>query len=103
MAIDKVKVTGVKFFDGNVDGKNIDSGTVFIEQLLDFRNGTAKGCAVTAYPLASSKEAKALMNHDFPLTCEVEFLRLTTGKGDKTVVNSLRPVLAAAAASAPAR
>lgn len=100
MAIEKVKVTGVKFFDGNVDGKNIDSGTVFIEQLLDFRNGTAKGFAATAYPLASSKEAKALMNHEYPLVCEVEFLTLTTGKGPKTVVNSLRPV---PAASAPAR
>lgn len=101
MAIEKVKVTGITFFDGTLDdGKHIDSGKVFIEHLLDFRKGTAKGYSTTAYPLASSKEAKALMNHDFPLVCEVEFLTLSSNKGPKTVINALRPVPAAAS---PAR
>lgn len=101
MAIEKVKVTGISFFDGTLDdGKHIDSGKVFVEHLLDFRRGTAKGYSTTAYPLASSKEAKALMAHDFPLVCEVEFLDLSTNKGPKRVINALRPV---PAASAPAR
>ncbi len=35
MAVEKCKIMGVKFFAGNIDGKNIDSGKVYIEEALD--------------------------------------------------------------------
>ncbi|MDP3511442.1 MAG: hypothetical protein Q8S20_01725 [Sulfuritalea sp.] len=92
MAIEKVKVTGVKFFKGDIDGKGIDSGKVFIEESLDFTTGRAKGYATQEYSLGKAELAQALMHNEFPMLCEVEFLRVTNGDVSKNIVNSVRPV-----------
>lgn len=100
MALEKVKVTGVKFFNDEVNGKHIDSGKIFIEEILDFTKGTAKGSATQVYTLKSSKEVIDLMKYDYPLLCEVEFVRVTTGKDSKIMINRITPV---PASPAPAR
>lgn len=97
MSIEKVKVTGVKFFKGDIDGKGIDSGKVFIEESLDFTTGRAKGYATQEYSLGKAELAQALMHNEFPMLCEVEFLRVTNGDVSKNIVNSVRPVERAAA------
>lgn len=95
--MDKVKVTGAKWFKGNIDGKDLDSGTVFIEERLDDRRGTAKGYACTAYKLSSSARAEAIAKGEFPMLCEVEFERMTNGKGDsENVIVLIKPIVAAA-------
>ncbi|WP_281783645.1 hypothetical protein [Sinimarinibacterium flocculans] len=92
--MDKVKVTGVKWFDGEIDGKKINSGTAFVEERLDERRGTAKGRAATAYKLSSAAAAQALARRDFPLVCNVEFDRVTDGKGNsETIIADIRPAL----------
>lgn len=90
--LEKVKVTGVKYYDDTIDGKTIDSGTVFIEESLDITSGRAKGRATQKYPLANSQAAKSIMHNEFPLIAEVEFLRVTDGYKAKTVVNSIKPI-----------
>lgn len=90
--MDKVKVTGVKWFSGEIDGKKIDSGTVFVEERLDERRGTAKGYAATAYKLSSSAAAQVLAKRDMPLQCEVEFERVTNGKESETIIADIRPL-----------
>ena len=92
MAIEKVKVCGIKFFKGDIDGKDIDSGKVFIEEQLDFTTGRAKGYATQDYALANAEAAKALMHNEFPIVCEVEFIRVTNGDTSKSVVTSIKPV-----------
>lgn len=92
MATERVKVCGVKFFDDSIDGKKIDSGKVYIEEFLDFTRGRAKGYATQEYALANSEAAKALMHNEFPLVCDVEFLRVTNGDTSKNIVSSLKPV-----------
>lgn len=92
MGIEKVKVTGVKFFKGDIDGKGIDSGKVFIEESLDFTTGRAKGYATQEYSLGKAELAQALMHNEFPLLAEVEFIRVTNGDVSKNIVNSVRPV-----------
>jgi len=95
--MDKVKVTGAKWFKGNIDGKDLDSGTIFVEERLDDRRGTAKGYACTPYKLASSARAELLAKGEFPMLCEVEFERMTNGKGDsENVVVRIQPVAAQA-------
>lgn len=89
--MDKVKVTGVKWFKGNIDGKDFDTGTAYIEERLDDRRGTAKGYAATPYKLSSSATAQALAKREFPLACEVEFERVTTGKESETIIGDIRP------------
>lgn len=92
MSIEKVKVTGVKFFAGDIDGKNIDSGKVFIEEQLDFTQGRAKGYATQEYSLGKAEAAKAIIHNEFPLVCEVEFMRVTNGDVSKTIVVTIKPL-----------
>jgi hypothetical protein len=94
--MDKVKVTGVKWFTGNIDGKDIDSGTVFVEERLDDRRGTAKGYAATAYKLGGAATAQALAKREFPLLCEVEFERVSNGRDSETIITDIRPHVGAA-------
>lgn len=92
MAIERVKVMGLKFFKGDIDGKSIDSGKVFIEEALDFTTGRAKGYASQEYSLANADAVKGLMHNEFPIVCEVEFLRVTNGDVSKNIVQSIKPV-----------
>ena len=92
MALEKVKVTGVKFFTGNIDGKDIDSGKIFIEELLDFTRKTAKGYASQEYALGDAAAAKKLMEMEFPAVCEVEFNRVTNGNVSKNIDMAVRPL-----------
>ena len=92
MAIERVKVTGVKFYKGSIDGKDIDSGKVYIEEMLDFTTGMAKGYATMRYSLADAAAAQGLMHNEFPLVCDVDFMRVTNGEVTKTVVTGLKPV-----------
>lgn len=95
--MEKVKVVGAKWFKGSIDGKDLDSGTVFVEERLDDRRGTAKGYAATPYKLANSAHAQALAKNEFPLICEVEFERMANGKGDsENVIVQIVPARAAA-------
>ena len=89
--MDKVRVTGCKWFKGNIDGKDLDSGTVFVEERLDDRRGTAKGRAATAYKVSSSAVAQALAKRDFPLMCDVEFERVSNGRESETIIADIRP------------
>ncbi|MDZ4080941.1 hypothetical protein [Hydrocarboniphaga sp.] len=91
--MDKVLVTGVKWFVGNIDGKDFNTGTAFVDEKLDDRRGTAKGRASTTYKLSSAAVAQALAKRDFPLQCEVEFERLSDGKGSsETIIVDIRPI-----------
>lgn len=92
MSIEKVKVCGVKFFKGNIDSKDIDSGKVFIEEQLDFTTGRAKGYATQDYPLANAAAAQGLMHNEFPIVCDVEFIRVTNGDVSKNIVGAIKPV-----------
>lgn len=87
MAVEKVKITGVKFFQGNIDGKEFDSGTIFVEEMLDFTTGRAKGYATQAYKAGKAEVSMQLMaRHEFPCVAEVEFLRVTNGNETKNVI-----------------
>lgn len=89
---EKVKVTGAKWFKGEIDGKKMNTGTIFIEEVLDDRRGTAKGYACTPYRLTDSHIAEALAQNTFPLVCLVEFQRMTNGKGDsESVITQIAP------------
>lgn len=92
MGIERVKVCGVKFFKGDIDGKGIDSGKVFIEEPLDFTTGRAKGYATQEYAIGKADAAMAIMHLEFPLLAEVEFMRVTNGDTTKNIVTSIRPM-----------
>lgn len=90
--LEKVKVTGITFFKDTIDGKPIDSGAAFVEEHLNFQTGRAKGTATQKYPLGDAQKAQALMHLEFPLICEVEFVRVTNGNISKNIINSIKPL-----------
>jgi len=90
--VERVKVTGVKFFKGAIDGKELDSGKLFIEELLDFTKGRAKGYATTEYALGSAEKAQGLMHNEFPLVADVEFVTVTNGDVSKRIVMAVKPL-----------
>ncbi len=97
MPWEKVKVTGVKGFNKAIDGEQIDSGKVFIEEALDDRHNDSEqfseGYATVAYPLDNTAAARQLLGMGLargPLTLEVEFRRVTNGKTSRTVVSQVR-------------
>ncbi len=93
MAVEKCKITGVKFFQGNIDGKDIDSGTIFIEEMLDYTTGRAKGCSTTSYKAGKASVSMELMNrHEFPLWANVDFQRVTNGNETKIVIGAIEPI-----------
>lgn len=87
-----VRVTGVKFFKGEVEGQKYDSTTVFIENALDESNGTAKGSATSAFAWGDSQNFERIKHLPFPLVALVTFEMTTNGKGGtKQILVDLKP------------
>jgi hypothetical protein len=95
----RVKVIGLKRFQGTVDGKSIDSGKLFIEVRLDERrNGTdqfAKGLAVEELRLPGSEMVRRLESLPLPFLAEVSTERVSNGRTASEVVVDVVPVDAA--------
>ena len=90
--LEKVKVTGITFFKDTIDGKPTDSGAAFVEEHLNFQTRRTKGTATQKYPLGDAQKAQALMHLEFPLICEVEFVRVTNGNVSKNIIKSIKPL-----------
>lgn len=88
----KCKVLGVAFFAGNIDGKDLDSGTLFIEEQLDESTERAKGFRSVEYKLPNSGMAKAIMHNAFPLIAEVSFETRVTKGASSIAVTGVKPV-----------
>lgn len=99
MTMQREKVTGITFYDGKIDGELKDSGSLYIEEQLDFTTGRSKGYTSTKYKLASAKDAKALMHLELPFVAEVEWIQVTNGNVTKRVIKAIKPVAVAPKAS----
>ncbi len=76
-------VSGVSFFDGNIDGKEIKSASVFIESAMD--KGNAKGRRTVEFKCLDADVVKRVFDKDFPAQCEVEY-GLQVSKGAHSMV-----------------
>jgi hypothetical protein len=91
----KVKVIGVKRFEGTVDGKSIKSGKLYVEvKLDDSRNSAtqfAKGMA--SEELRVDQEVIKRIEHlSTPFMAEVDTERVSNGREAKEVVIDVRPI-----------
>src|SRR5688500_819687 len=88
--IQKEKVTGMEFFDGN---KEFDkSASVHIEEYLDFTSGRKKGFATGKYKMPSVEALKSLLHLECPFIAEVEWVQVQKGGTSTRVIKSLKPV-----------
>lgn len=92
----RFKVLGVKRFTGIVDGKQIDSGKLFVECKFDTsRNGKdqfASGFFTEELRLPSSELIRRLEHLPTPFYADIDTQRVGNGKVSKEVVIDVRPV-----------
>jgi hypothetical protein len=96
-------IKGVTFFDGEIDGKHIQSGACFIEEPLDASKGRAKGFRTVEYKTSDAEVIKPVMHLEFPISAEVQFELLTSKRGQSIVVRSIKPIEAVRAQPQPDR
>ena len=88
----KCKVLGVAFFFGPIDGKEIDSGTIFIEEALDETTERAKGFRSVEYKCPNHLLAKALLHNTFPIIADVSFESKVTKSGTSMAIVAVKPL-----------
>lgn len=84
-------VNGVTFFNGVIDGKELDSGTMFILEELESKNGNAAGARTTENKCASSETVKRIMKNIFPSKFKLVYERQVTKGGERLIIIDARP------------
>lgn len=85
-------ISGVAFFDGNIDGKQLNSGTLFILQELDVSKGSAKGQRTVEKKCDGAEIVKCLMHLEFPLKCKVTYEERVSKGAERMVVIECVPI-----------
>jgi hypothetical protein len=85
-------VTGLGFFDGDIDGKNIKSGSIFIEDDLDESKGNSKGKRTVEHKCDADIVKLLMQQNEFPMYADVKFGSQVTRGAQKFVVVGVRPV-----------
>lgn len=86
------RVTGMKKFKGEIDGKQFDSTTVFVETRLDDRGGNRRGKCTMDYNAGSSDVFDRLKNVDLPADLELEWDTVSNGNDSKQIIIDVRPI-----------
>ena len=87
----KVKVLGLRFFTGNIDGKNIDSGKLYTECKLDESRGNAKGVFTEEWRV-TSELVKRFIELPLPFHAILDTERVGNGRESREVVIDMRPL-----------
>lgn len=87
----EVIVNGVTKFTGVIDGKELDSGTMFILEELDDKSGNAKGARTTENKCASSDVVKRVMHLQFPSKLKLVYERQVSKSGEKLIIIDAKP------------
>ncbi len=87
----KAKVTGMKRFKGDVEGKHYDSTTVYVETRLYDKAGNRRGYASQDYPCGTSDVYARWEKIELPAEFEIDMETVTDGNTSKQIVFDLRP------------
>lgn len=88
----KCVIKGAGFFTGDIEGKNFDTGQVFIEEEFDRSKPSYKGFRTVEYKCIDSSIVKPLMAMAFPITAEVSLDVSATKRGQVIVVTRVVPI-----------
>ncbi len=88
----KVTIRGAKHWIGNLEGRQYDTGTIFVD--VELRGEDSKGISTQALKCENSEVVKSIMANPFPFIAEVSMIETTNGKdsGDQKVVTQIRPL-----------
>jgi len=96
-----VEVIGMKAFKGNIDGKEIDSGTLYTRVKLATKNNEdgknfKGGECVEEWKMPNAASVFAMQHLPYPFVAKLEVERVSNGSESKEVVMSARPMESAA-------
>jgi hypothetical protein len=81
----------MKKFKGDIDGRPLDSTTVFIETKLDDRNGFRRGVCTNDFNAGKSEVYDRLSGITLPADFEVEWDTVSNGSRSKQIIVDIRP------------
>ncbi|AOY99633.1 hypothetical protein BKK81_10480 [Cupriavidus sp. USMAHM13] len=90
--IARVTIRGAKFWVGNLDGRQMDTGTIYTD--VELRGQDSKGVCTQALKCENSGIVKSVINNPFPFLAEISLIETSNGKdgGDVKVVTSIKPL-----------
>lgn len=83
---------GGRFFTGNVDGTDYNTGYVFCALPVSNRDGTAFGYITEEFKCRDSEVIKAIKNLPCPFSAELDIVMESTGKKRVEIVEAIKPV-----------
>lgn len=93
MKIDQIlTITGMKASKGDFEGTVFDSTKVYAMTDMDESKGNARGFATVEYPFGKAEDFERYKDLTFPFkaNCEMEFV--TSGKAQKMILLSVKPI-----------
>lgn len=94
------RITGMKKFKGEIDGRQFDTTTVFIDMKMDDRTGTRRGTSSIEFNAGTSAIYDRHNGVSLPAQFEVDWATLTNGSKSKQVIVGLEPIKPTASAKA---
>ncbi len=82
----QVIITGAKSSKGDYEGRPFDSTKIYVQTMMDPSKGTMVGTASEQYDWGTSENFETLKGLKFPISANVDFEQVTTGKNSKTIV-----------------
>lgn len=94
-------IRGAKMFKGDLDGKGIDSGKLFIEVALKASDNSF-GMCTEAVKCKDSSIVQGIKHLTFPFLAELDIDMVSGSKGSEQTITAVRPLQRAAAPAARA-
>jgi hypothetical protein len=88
----RATVRGAKFFRGNLDGKDIDSGKLFVE--VELKGETAWGMCTDEMKCEGSQLIESIKHNPFPFIAELSIIMESNGKASTQKVVGIKPLQA---------
>lgn len=88
----RVTIRGAKFFRGNVDGKEIDSGKIFTD--VELKGETSWGTCTQELKCEGSKLIETIKHNPFPFIAELTMVEESNGKMSSKKVIAIKPLQA---------
>lgn len=85
------RVTGMKKFKGEIEGKSFDSTSVYVETRMDDRKGNRRGHCTMDFNAGTSEVYDRLQSIPLPAEFEVEWDTVTNGSNVQQIIVDIRP------------
>ncbi|MEI7431140.1 MAG: hypothetical protein WCL27_11855 [Betaproteobacteria bacterium] len=85
------RVTGMKKFKGDIEGRSFDSTTVFIETKMDDRQGNRRGACTNDFNAGKSDVYDRLSSVSLPGQFEVDWDTVSNGSKTRQIIVDIRP------------